>query len=236
VVVGGTNLYVQVLLEGLFQGPLPDPQLRRQLEVTDPAALRRRLETIDPAAARQIHPNDQRRTVRAVEVYELTGKRISDLQKQWLTGPPRRDVRIIGLDYGVTAINRRINARARAMLREGLVDEVRALMAGGGLGRQASEALGYRQVIDHLQGRLDPDAVLEQIRIRTRRFAKQQRSWLRRFRMHPESSWISADKLSPQDLVEQALTAVASPIQPAAFRKDFLDGAGLHDQILPPVT
>ena len=236
VVVGGTNLYVQVLLEGLFQGPLPDPQLRRQLEVTDPAALRRRLETIDPAAARQIHPNDQRRTVRAVEVYELSGKRISDLQQQWLTGPPRRDVRIIGLDYGVTAINRRINARARFMLREGLVDEVRALMAGGGLGRQASEALGYRQVIDHIEGRLDPDAVLEQIRIRTRRFAKQQRSWLRRFRMHPESSWISADKLSPQELVEQALMALAGSIGPAAFRKDFLDGAGLHDQILPPVT
>ncbi len=235
VVVGGTNLYVQALLEGLFEGPVPDPDLRRQLEVTDPAALRRRLETIDPAAARQIHPNDQRRTVRAIEVYELTGRRITDLQQQWLTGPPRRDVRIIGLDYGVTAINRRINARARAMIRAGLVDEVRALMAGRGLGRQASEALGYRQIIDHLQGRLGPDAVLEQIRIRTRRFAKQQRSWLRRFRMHPESSWISADGLSPQELADKALTSITDAGQQPAFRKDFLDEAGLHDQILPPV-
>ncbi len=234
IVVGGTNLYVQALLESLFEGPLPDPQLRSQLEVTDPAALRRRLETIDPAAARQIHPNDQRRTVRAIEVYELTGKRISDLQQQWLTGPPRRDVRIIGLDYGVTAINRRINARARAMIRDGLVDEVRALMAAGGLGRQASEALGYRQVIDHLQGRLGPDAVLEQIRIRTRQFAKQQRSWLRRFRMHPESSWISADGLSPQELVYKALVLIVGTDQRQAFRKDFLDEAVLHDQILPP--
>ena len=235
VVVGGTNLYVQALLEGLFEGPVPDPDLRRQLEVTDPAALRGRLETIDPAAARQIHPNDQRRTVRAIEVYELTGRRITDLQQQWLTGPPRRDVRIIGLDYGVTAINRRINARARAMIRAGLVDEVRALMAGRGLGRQASEALGYRQIIDHLQGRLGSDAVLEQIRIRTRRFAKQQRSWLRRFKTHPESSWISADGLSPQELIDKSLTSITGTGQRPAFRKDFLDEAGLHDQILPPV-
>ena len=121
------------------------------------------------------------------------------------------------------------------MIRAGLVDEVRALMAGGGLGRQASEALGYRQIIDHLEGRVGRDGVLEQIRIRTRRFAKQQRSWLRRFRIHPESSWILADGLSAQELVDKAFTAAIGSGQPAAFREDFLDEAGLNDQILPPV-
>ncbi len=230
--MGGTNLYVQALLEGLFEGPRPDPQLRCQLEATDHAALRRRLETIDPAAALRIHPNDHRRTVRAIEVHELTGRRISDLQQQWLSGPPRRDVRIIGLEYSVSAINRRINARARVMIREGLVDEVRTHLAGGGLGRQAADALGYRQILDHLQGRVSLDEALEQIRIRTRRFAKQQRSWLRRFRMHPESSWITADRLSPQELVAKALESVTELRRPQEFRKDFLDGTGLHDQIL----
>ncbi len=208
IVVGGTNLYVQAFLEGLFQGPEPDPELRRRLEAVDPEQLRRELETIDPPAASQIHPNDRRRTIRAIEVYRLTGRRISDLQEQWLTGTPRRDVRIIGVDYQVKTINNRINARARTMIRDGLVDEVKRLMAAGGLGRQASEALGYRQVLDHLAGRQDLSQTLEQIRVRTRRYAKQQRSWLRRFKVHPESSWIAAEGLGPQDLVKKALEAV----------------------------
>ncbi|MCH7797477.1 MAG: tRNA (adenosine(37)-N6)-dimethylallyltransferase MiaA [Planctomycetes bacterium] len=247
IVVGGTNLYVQALLEGIFDGPEPDPELRRRLEAVDPAELRRQLETIDPTAASQIHPNDRRRTVRAIEVYRLTGRRISDLQGQWLTGTPRRDVRIIGLDYPVQTINNRINARARTMIRDGLVDEVKRLMAAGGLGRQASEALGYRQVLEHLAGRQSLDRTLEQIRVRTRRYAKQQRSWLRRFRVHPDSSWIAAEGLSPQELVEKALEAVLGAEKPAptglrpraasaAFRKDFLDEADLNDQILPPTV
>lgn len=214
IVVGGTNLYVQALLEGLFEGPEPDPELRRALEAAEPEVLRRRLEAIDPDAAARIHRNDRRRTVRAVEVYELTGRRISELQQQWLGGPARRDVRIIGLDFRVETINRRINARARAMVRDGLVGEVQGLLAAGGLGRQAAEALGYRQVLDHLAGRCGLDEALEQIRIRTRRYARQQRSWLRRFRAHPESIWIAADDLSPQALVEKTLAAALAAEKP----------------------
>ncbi len=226
IVVGGTNLYVQAFLEGLFDGPRPDPELRRRLEDADPGQLRRELETIDPNAAKQIHPNDRRRTVRAVEVYRLTGRRISDLQKQWLAGRSRRDVRIIGLDYPVRTTNNRINARARTMIRDGLVDEVKRLMAAGGLGRQASEALGYRQVLDHLAGRQSLGRTLEQIRVRTRRYAKQQRSWLRRFRVHPESTWIAADGLMPQELVEKALKAVLEHEKPAPAPAGAAGGSG----------
>ncbi len=211
IVVGGTNLYVQALLEGLFEGPEPDPELRRELDAADPDDLRRRLEAVDPEAARRIHRNDKRRTVRALEVYELTGRRITDLQQQWIGGPARGDVRIVGLVYEASIINRRINRRAQTMIRDGLVHEVEALVKAGGLGRQASEALGYRQVLDYLDGRWSLSGTLEQIRVRTRRYAKQQRSWLRRFRVHPQSTWIAADGLSPQELVEKALAAVVGP-------------------------
>jgi len=219
IVVGGTNLYVQALLEGLFEGPVPDPDMRRQLEASEPDVLRRRLETVDPEAAMRIHRNDRRRTVRAIEVYELTGRRITDLQQQWLGGPSRRDVRIIGIVYEAGAINRRINSRARTMIRDGLVHEVQTLLDAGGLGRQASEALGYRQILDYLAGRYSLSGALEQIRVRTRRYAKQQRSWLRRFRLHPQSAWLAAGDLSHGELVERALEAALAP-QKAASKND----------------
>jgi tRNA dimethylallyltransferase len=211
IVVGGTNLYVQALLEGMADGPAPDAELRTELEAADPAALRRRLEAIDPGAAARIHPNDRKRTIRAIEVYELSGRRISEMQQQWHRGVSRPDVRIIGLDYSVEAINARINARARAMIHNGLVDEVRALVASGGPGRQAAEALGCRQVLDHLAGRMSLEEAVEQIKIRTRRYARQQRTWLRRFRVHPQSVWIPADGISPQELVEKSLMAICRP-------------------------
>ena len=207
IVVGGTNLYVQALLEGLFDGPEPDPRIRAELQRADLGALRQRLVSADPVAARRIHRNDRRRTIRALEVYELTGHRISDLQSQWVGGP-RRDVRIIGLHFSVEAINRRINARVRSMMAAGLLEEVRRLVASGGLGGQASEALGYRQLLDHLAGRLSHEEAVEQIKIRTRRLARQQRSWLRRFFAHPDSSWIEADGLSVQSLAGQAFEAI----------------------------
>ncbi len=216
IVVGGTNLYVQALLEGLFEGPVPDPDLRRQLAAAEPDVLRRRLETVDPEAAVRIHPNDRRRTIRAIEVYELTGSRITDLQQQWLGGPSRLDVRIIGLVYEAGAINRRINSRARTMIRDGLVHEVQGLLDAGGLGRQASEALGYRQVLDYLDGRCSLSGALEQIRVRTRRYAKQQRSWLRRFRVHPQSAWIEAGVLSAAEVGEKALESALAPQKTAS--------------------
>ncbi len=209
IVVGGTGLYAQALLEGLFQGPAPSPALRRSLEQTDDLALRERLEAVDPPAAERIHRNDRKRTVRAVEVYELTGRRISDLQSQW-GGGGRRDVRIIGLDYSVPAINARINARVRSMIEEGLVEEVSALLEAG-LGRQAAAALGYRQIAGHLAGRLSLPEAIEQIKISTRRLAKQQRSWLRRFRAHAGSMFIAADALSPQAIAAVVLEDILPP-------------------------
>jgi tRNA dimethylallyltransferase len=210
IVVGGTNLYIQSLLFGLFDGPPPDAERRARLNAMPLSELRLWLERIDPEAAARIHPNDRKRTVRAIEVHEATGRPISEQQTQWTPERMRSDVLIIGLDVPVEAINRRINARVKAMVEAGLFDEVRALHEAGRLGRQAAEALGYKQVIDHLEGRLSAEDAVEQIKIRTRRFAKQQRTWLRRFRSLAGLTWIEASEKSTQDIANQALTHISS--------------------------
>ena len=212
IVVGGTNLYIQALLKGLFEGPEPNPSLRAGLEALDDDALRERLEAVDAPAATRIHANDRKRAIRAIEVYEQTGQRISDLQQQWSApSTASDDIRLIGLEYSVKTINTRINARVKAMFEAGLVGEVQALQAGGGLGRQASEALGYSQILDHLAGRMSLADAAEQIKIGSRRFAKQQRTWLRRFRHTEGSIWIEADSLSLQELASEAVTGLESP-------------------------
>lgn len=209
IVVGGTNLYIQALLFGLFDGPEPNPAWRERLQGVPLDELRPWLERIDPDAAARIHPNDRKRTIRAIEVFETTGRPISRQQTQWSPERARGDVLIIGLDHPVEAINRRINARVKAMIEAGLVDEVRRLHTAGRLCRLASEALGYKQIIDHLEGRCTLETAVEEIKIRTRRFAKQQRTWLRRFRMLDDSIWLEAAGKSPQDLAEQALTFIS---------------------------
>jgi tRNA dimethylallyltransferase len=233
IVVGGTNLYIQALLEGLFDGPPPDPELRERLGRLDPETLRRRLETVDPDAAAQIHANDRRRTIRALEVHEQTGRPMSAWQSQWQQGPPRDDVILLGLDYPAEAINRRINARVRAMLEAGLVEEVRRLHEAGALGPQAREALGYRQIIEHLEGRSDLEEAVEQIKIRTRRFAKQQRTWIRRFRHHRRAAWLIAAEVDMQTLINHALreierlagTPAQAPPSPRSPATGFQEGA-----------
>lgn len=197
IVVGGTHLYIKALMEGLFEGPVADPALRATLEAMDPAARRAELERVDPAAALRIHPNDLRRTVRALEVYRLTGKAISDHQGQWdRAGGGRADAVLVTLNWPTDALNRRINARVKQMIEQGLVEEVRRIAASPGFGPQAREALGYKQFLPYIESvdeaarqgvpalpRLSPKQVedaTEQIKIDTRRFGKSQRTWLKR--------------------------------------------------------
>jgi tRNA dimethylallyltransferase len=223
IIVGGTNLYVQALLGGMSQAlPAPDDALRARLNEMSRDDLRARLEEIDPLAAQRIHVNDRKRTIRAIEVFEQTGQRLSAMQGQWDDSRRPRiamrrrhgetgkncEVFIVGLDFPIEAINRRINARVKAMIEQGLVEEVRRVHETNALGRNAREALGYKQIIDHLEGRSTLEEAIEQIKIRTRRYAKQQRTWLRRFRTHQPSVWLDATDQSTQSLVEQALTAI----------------------------
>jgi len=197
IVVGGTHLFVKALLDGLFDGPPADEALREELRAMGQQALRAKLEAKDPASASRLHPNDERRTIRALEVLRLTGKPLSEHQSQWDDGPDAgplggRDYRLFGLLWDAEELNRRINGRVRQMLYAGLVDEARGLWKADRLGPQAREAIGYKQLIPHFEGYQGLEDAVERIKIETRRFGKNQRTWLRRLRTTPGSVWIEA--------------------------------------------
>jgi tRNA dimethylallyltransferase len=192
IVVGGTNLYIKALLEGLFEGPPADEVLRAELAALPREELRAKLLAVDHVAAARIHPNDTRRTIRALEVFAATGKPISEHQRQWDAGGTRGDALLVFLDWPAEAINPRINARVKQMFEQGLVEECRALWQADRLGPQAREALGYKQLIEHFEDRASLDEVFEAIKIETRRFAKNQRTWLRRLLTAPNKAVINA--------------------------------------------
>jgi len=208
IVVGGTNLYVQSLLYGMFEAPACDPAKRATLESLSNTVLHARLHALDPAAAERIHINDRRRMVRAVEVCEETGEPLSVLQSQWGKPNPREDAVIIGLSWPVKAINQRINKRVKLMMDQGLLDEVRSLE--GKLGRQASEALGYKQLLAHIRGECTLEEAVERIKILTRRYAKQQRTWLRRFRVLPKAHFVEININDMQNLANQVVAHITS--------------------------
>ncbi len=193
IVVGGTHLYAKALLDGLFEGPEPDAALRAELSSRPLEELRAELLRVDPAAAARIHFNDQRRTVRALEVFRLMGTPISALQSQWDRGA-RADAMLVGLEWEKDAINARINQRVKLMMQQGLLEELRGLLARGPLSPQAREALGYKQLLSHLEGRATLDDAVEEIKVQTRRFAKNQRTWLKRLRLTPGSVWLAGDR------------------------------------------
>jgi tRNA dimethylallyltransferase len=182
--VGGTPLYLKALVRGLFEGPPANWELRQEIERevanVGSEALHERLEQIDPVAALAIHPRDKRRLIRAIEVYRATGEPISHQQLQFEEGRSAEQCRVFVLRRPKPEQNARIDERVEEMLERGLVDEVRRLTEGGRqLGRTASQAVGYREVIDHLAGRMDFASMVERIKTRTRQFAKRQGTWLR---------------------------------------------------------
>lgn len=180
--VGGTSLYVQSLMYGLFEGPAANEEIRRELDQLSDEALAELLRQTDPKAAMRIHPSDRRRSIRAIEVSRLTGTTISDLQTQWSGRPARDDLKLVVLMRETDELNRRINARVKAMMTDGLLEEVRRLVEKGPLNRQAREGLGYKQLLAHLENprRISLDDAVEKIKIETRRFAKNQRTWMKR--------------------------------------------------------
>jgi tRNA dimethylallyltransferase len=212
IVVGGTHFYVKALLEGLFEGPGGDEGVREALRALVPADRRAELERVDPEAAARIHPNDERRTIRALEVFRLTGRPISAWQAQWDRGAARPDALLVGLEWPVEALNRRINARVRSMVERGLVEEARGLWEARRLGEQASQALGYKQLVEWLEaGGGRPEDAIERIKIETRRFAKQQRTWLRRLRTTPASLWLEAEDAAPEALAARISRELGAP-------------------------
>ncbi|WP_428308542.1 tRNA (adenosine(37)-N6)-dimethylallyltransferase MiaA [Lacipirellula sp.] len=182
--VGGTPLYLKALLRGLFEGPPANWELRQEIErevaEVGNEALHARLEQIDPIAASAIHPRDTRRLIRALEVFRATGQPISHQQMEFDDSRKAEDCRVFVLRRPKEEQNARINERVEEMVERGLIEEVERLTAGGlQLGRTASQAVGYREVIEFLAGERDRASMLERIKTRTRQFAKRQGVWFR---------------------------------------------------------
>jgi tRNA dimethylallyltransferase len=206
IVVGGTHLYIKALMDGLFEGPGADPALRAALGAMEPAARQAELQRVDPAAAERIHANDTRRTIRALEVHRLTGKPISAHQQQW-DAQTRTDALLVTLNWPTEELNRRINARVKQMMEAGLLEEVKRLHARNALGPQAREALGYKQLLAHLTGQGTLEEAVERVKIETRRFAKNQRTWLKRLGITPGSVAVDASAKTPAEIAQVIVNA-----------------------------
>jgi tRNA dimethylallyltransferase len=182
--VGGTPLYLKGLLRGIFQGPPADWAFRRKIQQEsqqqEPAWLHQQLQKVDPAAADRLHPNDSRRLIRAMEIYHLTGLPISDFQKQFDAGSPAERCRVCVLDWPREELYARIDERVNKMFENGLIDEVRALLASPKPpGKTARQAVGYREVIEHLEGLRNLAETIELVQLHTRQLAKRQYTWFR---------------------------------------------------------
>ncbi len=182
--VGGTPLYLKSLLRGIFSGPPADWALRRQWQALVDGegveALHARLAQVDPLSARRLHARDTRRVIRALEVWEKTGQSISELQRQFDRARPAEACRVFALAWPRSELARRIDARVDAMFAAGFVDEVRGLVDGPHPpGRTARQAVGYREVIEHLQGARNLCDTIELVKLRTRQFSKRQMTWFR---------------------------------------------------------
>ena len=211
--VGGTALYIKALSEGLFEGPSADEGIRERLNVRagrlGSPALHTELRAVDPVAVERIHPNDLRRIVRALEVYELTGQPISALQTQWDSQRTVYDCNFVGLRRGLEDQNHRTNQRAKRMIDAGLVDEVRSLLAEDRpLSQTARKAVGYAEIIEHLSGDVPLAEALENIKINTRQLAKSQRTWFKRFR---QVHWIDLPPDSSAEEVAETLIGERGP-------------------------
>jgi tRNA dimethylallyltransferase len=193
--VGGTGLYIKSIVKGLkIPRVSPQPELRSQLQFLGQRQLYAMLCQVDAIASQKIHPNDEVRTLRALEVFYVTGKPISEQQGE---NPPDYPILQIGLDGETDAIDRRIERRTEKMIEAGLVEEVARLGQKYGWDLPLLETLGYQEIKQHLAGTISLSQAKDLIVLHTRQFAKRQRTW---FRAYPEIEWFNLD--SP-DLLEK---------------------------------
>ena len=190
-VVGGTGLYIKALTQGLFRSPRVDREVRERLkgeaQVKGNMFLFERLKEVDPETASRLHPQDIFRTIRALEVFDSTGLPISTFQKQHrFEDKPYRTLKI-GLETDREALYRQIDERVDRMVKEGFLDEVKGLLAGGyGSELKPMQSLGYKQMVQVALHQLEWDEAVRQIKRDTRHYAKRQWTW---FKADPEVRW-----------------------------------------------
>ncbi|HWO42903.1 MAG TPA: tRNA (adenosine(37)-N6)-dimethylallyltransferase MiaA [Candidatus Eisenbacteria bacterium] len=196
IVCGGTGLYIKALIHGLFRGPEAHAalraRLRRELEEAGLHALYERLIRVDPGAVSRIHPHDTQRIVRALEVYEATGRPIGEWQAEHAFKERTVQPLKIGLDRDRAELYERIDRRCERMVEAGLVEEIRALLARGyRLQSKALRSIGYRHIGLAVSGVLPLEDAISLMKRDTRRLAKRQLTW---FRADPEIRWFHPEK------------------------------------------
>ncbi|OGQ05444.1 MAG: tRNA (adenosine(37)-N6)-dimethylallyltransferase MiaA [Deltaproteobacteria bacterium RIFCSPLOWO2_12_FULL_44_12] len=182
-VVGGAGMYIRVLLYGLCEAPPQDKEIRKRLleqaKEEGLAVLFEKLRTLDPETSRTLHPNDTTRIVRALEVYELAGKPLSQFQKSHRFQKPRYEASQIGIACDRKILHHKIEQRTDWMIANGWTEEVRELLKFYSSDCQALRSIGYKQIVSHLKGAISLEEALDDIKKQTRAFAKRQLTWFR---------------------------------------------------------
>lgn len=206
-ITGGTGLYMKALIDGLFSGPSRDEgiriELEKRVEMQGLSSLYDELKKIDPAGADKIKPQDKRRIIRALEVYYTSGKPISSFQTQWgKLGGEEKNI-IIGLDRKREDLYERIEKRVDKMFENGLVQEVEELAKNGLLeNKTARQAVGYKEIIDFVDGKASLEQTKELIKRNTRRLAKRQLTW---FRKDVRVGWVLVQRDEAVDITVQRI-------------------------------
>lgn len=206
-IVGGTGLYIESVTHRFQFAEAPqDPQLRERLQriadVEGLEALHNRLAEIDPITAKRLHPNDVKRVIRAIEIYEVTGCKMAEFQNRSKYSP--YDLYMIGLTMDREKLYARINQRVEQMIAAGLVEEVRQLLDKGYDPSLVSmQGLGYKELVPYLYGEISLERAINDIKQRTRHFAKRQLSWFRRM---TEIEWFDMTDPAKHKEVIQTIT------------------------------
>jgi tRNA dimethylallyltransferase len=201
---GGTGLYFKTLVTGIGEAPPGDASLRETLGRMSQAELLEELRSRDPLTWERIDRQNPRRVIRALEVIRLTGRPFSELKSDWTQRPRGR---WFGLERSRAGLNSRINERVERMFAAGLVEETRAL-AKSGLEENptAMQAIGYRQVSEHLRGERDLSATIELVKLKTRQYAKRQMTW---FKRQCNLQWIKVEPSeSAENLAERIIRSL----------------------------
>lgn len=235
-VVGGTGLYVRTLIHGLCDAPPADEAFRASL-LREAAAhgryfLHEELSRIDPESAARLHPHDEVKIVRALEVCYLSGRRLSEVQQRHGFTEQPFSVLMIGLNRDRAQLYRRIDARVEAMFARGVVEETASLLSQGCRRESgAMKGLGYQQISGYLSGQYDRAEALRLLQRDTRHFAKRQLTW---FRKEPGLQWWSlSEQDSPEDVAGRLLETVQSFLRDLAYRRSAEMSASLTMETEP---
>lgn len=206
VIVGGSGFYLRALVDGLFAPEIADPEtkecIRKRIRQSGLDTVYQELAQLDPASAQRIHPNDEQRIVRALEVYELTGRPISSYQAGTEEAAEFTPI-FIGLDRERQALYRRIEDRVDEMIAAGLVQEVEDIQRRGySSALNSLQTVGYQEIFSYLHGQLTRDQAIELIKQNSRRYAKRQLTW---FRRDPRVHWFSLSQAEPDEILTSAL-------------------------------